>query len=281
MNSLSHLVEDRPQDQEVVGDFDKAIGMVLGFPETAIEAFIGERRALSRKKLPDDVRKSESVRFCDFMLSEDNWQEEIKQGQRYADFIKKVSPKIYQEFMEGLELESIKQFEVEGRDAVVRRASPDDSAAISDIIQKERAARSEREQRPEEQPPEDEALETMRRISDHDNFMMLTCAVEDKVCGYLELSRQGDGSAYINNIEVLKEYQGKGIGKNLLEGCLSEAEKSFGVKNIELYVISGNSKAIALYEKLGFKENKNMRKLGVEQWSGKPADGVTMIKELE
>lgn len=35
--------------------------------------------------------------FFSSTLSKDNWQEEIKQGEQYTQFIKKISPAIYEE----------------------------------------------------------------------------------------------------------------------------------------------------------------------------------------
>ena len=79
------------------GDSDELLGRACGLPKTAIEAYIGKREALDREKLPDEIKKSDAVRFCFFKLSADNWPEEIKQGQKYADLVKRISPKIYQE----------------------------------------------------------------------------------------------------------------------------------------------------------------------------------------
>jgi len=99
-----HLAEWAESDKRILADrrnADGAVGKALGFPRTAIEAFVGKRKVLDPKELPVEFRKSEARRFCGFSLSEDNWQEEIKQGQTYADFIRRVSPIIYQEYIES------------------------------------------------------------------------------------------------------------------------------------------------------------------------------------
>lgn len=79
---------------------DEAKGIAYGFPPTAVEAYLGKRKKLYRQNLPEEVRLSDSIAFCFFILSEDNWQEEIKQGQIYADYIKKISPYLYQKILE-------------------------------------------------------------------------------------------------------------------------------------------------------------------------------------
>jgi len=86
-------------EAEKSGD-DEQIGKAFGFPATAIEAFVGKRKKLDISKLPKEIRESDALLFSSPTLSEDNWQEEVKQGQKYADFIRKQSPKIYNEMRE-------------------------------------------------------------------------------------------------------------------------------------------------------------------------------------
>lgn len=77
---------------------DELIGLAYGYPQTAVEAYIGKRKRLSveeEEALPGETR--DTLRFLNAVPSEDNWQEEVKIGQRNADFIKKISPAIYEE----------------------------------------------------------------------------------------------------------------------------------------------------------------------------------------
>lgn len=50
---------------------------------------------------------------------------------------------------------------------------------------------------------------------------------------------------------VLPEYRGKGIGRQLLQACISKAATK-GITRIELEVRADNERAIALYKALGF-----------------------------
>ncbi|PLS17401.1 GNAT family N-acetyltransferase [Bacillus sp. M6-12] len=52
-------------------------------------------------------------------------------------------------------------------------------------------------------------------------------------------------------IGVLKEFWGYGIGKNLLNECITWADSN-GIKKIALHVLETNDKAAKLYQKLGF-----------------------------
>ena len=77
----------------------EAIGKALGFPTTAVEAFVGKREAWFDENIPNEIRESDAVTFLTPTLSKDNWQEEMKEGDKRARFIKKNSPKIYAEIM--------------------------------------------------------------------------------------------------------------------------------------------------------------------------------------
>jgi ribosomal protein S18 acetylase RimI-like enzyme len=60
-----------------------------------------------------------------------------------------------------------------------------------------------------------------------------------------------DSDIELNKIYVEKSYQGKGIGKKLIEAMLSH-DRLAGVENIYLDVFAKNEKAIGLYKKYGF-----------------------------
>ena len=56
----------------------------------------------------------------------------------------------------------------------------------------------------------------------------------------------------INDLYVLPEHRGKGMGEKLIIECL-EKLKTEGVQSVRVQVLSENATAIGLYEKLGFK----------------------------
>jgi RimJ/RimL family protein N-acetyltransferase len=79
-------------------------------------------------------------------------------------------------------------------------------------------------------------------------------------------------------IIVKKEFRGLGIGKQILI-TLREYAALLGVKTLSLTVFATNSKAIKLYEKVGFVEvervpNKYYRK-------GNYVDGIVMVRNVE
>jgi len=56
----------------------------------------------------------------------------------------------------------------------------------------------------------------------------------------------------INDVYVLPEFRGKGIGKKLVVECLKRM-KAYKVNAVRLMVLTENRTAIKLYEKLGFR----------------------------
>lgn len=73
---------------------------------------------------------------------------------------------------------------------------------------------------------------------------------------------------------LLKEYRGKGIGRNLIEKCI-ESAKYFGYNNIYLETTPELNSAIKMYEKFGFSPIEN--RMGN---SGHHSCGIFMIKKL-
>jgi putative acetyltransferase len=58
--------------------------------------------------------------------------------------------------------------------------------------------------------------------------------------------------AYIVSFFVSDKWRGKGVGRRLIEECVSALKKK-GIRNITVNVSPTNKKAIGVYEKYGFK----------------------------
>ena len=54
-------------------------------------------------------------------------------------------------------------------------------------------------------------------------------------------------------VNILKEYWGLGVGRALMEACIQCAREA-GYVQLELSVVTENTRAIALYQKAGFVE---------------------------
>ena len=122
----------------------------------------------------------------------------------------------------------------------------------------------------------DDQLKFIKGCALSQSVLMLTAFVDGKLAGNCQISfntkikirhRAGIG------IALLKEYWGLGIGSVMFSELIKAAENYGEVSQLELEVIEGNEKAIALYKKFGFEtvsENPDAIRL---------KDG-TMLKEL-
>lgn len=76
--------------------------------------------------------------------------------------------------------------------------------------------------------------------------------VGEKVIGSAALLKMGDDVFELSKMSVTADYQGKGIGRLLIQTCLTKA-KNLGSKKILLFSNHQLQTAIGLYEKFGFK----------------------------
>ena len=82
----------------------------------------------------------------------------------------------------------------------------------------------------------------------------LIAKVGEKVVGFVGFGPYRDAKNYdigeVYSIYVLAHYQGRKIGYNLINAAI---ENLYNYKNIVLWVLKDNNKAISFYEKCGFR----------------------------
>lgn len=96
----------------------------------------------------------------------------------------------------------------------------------------------------------------IREVNEADNDTMLLCLVEGKIAGSCQVNwtnRIKTGHRAGVAIAVLKEYWGLGIGTRMFEEMIRIAEANERILQMELEYVEGNSRARALYEKMGFR----------------------------
>ncbi len=69
---------------------------------------------------------------------------------------------------------------------------------------------------------------------------------DGKLAGYIRVS-ESDNEVELDDLYILPEYRGQGIGSAVLKSCIERADKP-----IFFYVFRKNTRAIALYERIGF-----------------------------
>ena len=90
-----------------------------------------------------------------------------------------------------------------------------------------------------------------------DNEIEICAIINGRVVGTAGLESIGKKDKIKHRAEfgvsIEKDYWGKGIGRALTEACI-ECAKNAGYAQLELWVVGENTKAIALYESVGFRE---------------------------
>lgn len=80
---------------------------------------------------------------------------------------------------------------------------------------------------------------------------------DGKDVGRLRIVRSSE-SIYIGGIQILPEFQGKGIGTAILKDLINESESTGIPITLEVHYV--NEKAIYFYKKIGFQEVGNTEK---------------------
>lgn len=115
----------------------------------------------------------------------------------------------------------------------------------------------------------------MAKDIDSPDAVVLTATWGTVFAGYLDMWRVA-GEGQLNNIAVMPEYRGRGIGQRLMKEALAIL-KGYGDSEMNLEVRKSNRAARSMYTKLGFSE------LGIRPgyYENNGEDGVIMKKELK
>ncbi len=155
----------------------------------------------------------------------------------------------------------IREFEFtlkDGRKALVRSAKEDDVQGMLDYLYQSAGETDFLLRYPEEcgrYTPEGEK-KLFEQINGSDTEAMLVCIVEGKIAGNCPISwnnRIKTRNRANVAIALLKDYWNQGIGTRLFQEMIRIAEENENILQLELEFIEGNSRARALYEKMGFR----------------------------
>jgi ribosomal protein S18 acetylase RimI-like enzyme len=85
------------------------------------------------------------------------------------------------------------------------------------------------------------------------NKNVLVIVEENRLLGYIVLGAEKENKVEIETLYVLPKFHGQGIGRQLIKEALNIFQKSLWLSVWEL-----NNKAIGFYQKLGFKETREL-----------------------
>lgn len=165
----------------------------------------------------------------------------------------------------------------DGRTAILTPPTPDMAPQMLQYLKETCAETPFLLRTPEEcdNIPLDAEKAFLQSAADSETEMMILCIVNGKIAGNCQLSRkvkQKNSHRGSVAIALYKEFWNLGIGTAMLQEMITVA-KSWGLMQLELEVIEGNTRAMALYQKMGFEVT------GFTPNATRLADG-TLLKEF-
>lgn len=167
----------------------------------------------------------------------------------------------------------------DGRTCLLRSAQPDDAKGMLDLLFKT-ACETDFLTRGPEDPLMSEAEERafLKTMQDSPRQVMLVAVVDGLICGSASVfavsSRAKLRHRAVFGISLLRSCWHLGLGSLMSRECIRLA-REMGYEQLELQVFSGNERARALYERLGF-ELWGMIRNGFKLPDGSYQDDVMM-----
>ena len=175
----------------------------------------------------------------------------------------------------------------DGRKGIIRSANTEDESEVSEVLAFIKVACSETDfllRYSEEW--DSTSLEDEKRFlesnNNSDKQALLLCIVDGKVVGDCFISwNTGLKTQHRANIgiSILREYWNQGIGTKLFEELISLAKSQSNLVQLELEFVEGNSRARALYEKMGFRIT-GLVPDAIKQKDGRLLNIYTMMRKL-
>ena len=172
----------------------------------------------------------------------------------------------------------------DGRKAVIRSPRDEDVPGMLEYLYVTAGETDFLMRYPEEcgkYTPEGEK-EYFDRINSSDNNAMLVCFVDGRIAGNCMIS-QNEGLKTRHRatvaIALLREFWSLGIGTRLFEEMIRIAREKEEIIQLELDFVEGNSRARALYEKMGFRI-VGVKPNAIRLKDGRLMNEYQMVKEI-
>ena len=141
---------------------------------------------------------------------------------------------------------------------ILRRLTPDDAIAFRQI----RLAALTESPTAFMSSVEEESAEPLEffraRLDVGNDTTMLGAFTDEVLMGIVGFGRNARlkirHTGFIRSMFVSPEWRGRGVGAALVSQAIAELEQFDGLRQVFLEVISGNTAAVALYSRLGFKQ---------------------------
>jgi len=169
-----------------------------------------------------------------------------------------------------------------GKQATFRSPCKEDAAALLDYLRKTAEETDFVLRYPDEVTMTLEQEEAfIERINQSANSYMIICLVDGKHAGNCSLQFHDKRKVCHRGevaIALVKEFWGMGIGTFMFEEMLQLA-REYGASQLELGMVDGNERGLALYRKMGFCEYGRLPN-AFHQKDGTVRDEILMVRKL-
>lgn len=156
----------------------------------------------------------------------------------------------------------------------IRRAEADDASAIYDMFSSPKVYEGTL------QLPYPSREQWRKRISETDGSYYLVAVSGEHVIGMFSIdtfpNKPRRRHAGLIGISVSEAWQGKGVGKALMQAGVDLADKWINLTRLELEVYADNESAIRLYEQFGFEREGVLRQHAFRD--GRYVDSIMMAR---
>jgi len=173
----------------------------------------------------------------------------------------------------------------DGRDALIRSPRDEDIQGMLDYLYISACETNFILRYPEEcskyTAENEKAL--FARINESDNEVMLVCLVNGEIAGNCQISwSKGIKTRHRASVAIalVSKFWNQGIGTCFFKELIRIAEEDKYITQIELEFIEGNSRARALYEKMGFRIT-GMKPNAIKLKDGTLLNEYSMIREIK
>ncbi len=139
--SIGHTPEDAAHIERAMHqDDDSNLGEALGYPPTAVAAFI-EKKSLLTSEQQQQLDIDPSLKpFVGYRLSANNWETELATAEAWRDHIKSSDPELYEAVIQEQEVNERNEMspaEIKRRDQLIEQAEKEQEEADALIAQAE------------------------------------------------------------------------------------------------------------------------------------------------
>lgn len=172
----------------------------------------------------------------------------------------------------------------DGRTAILKNPEEQDAQGLIDYLVKSSGETDFVIRYPEEceRYTLESEIKLIAEMKESENDAFLTCTVDGKVAGNCHLmmnDRMKMHHRAFVAIALLQEFWNLGIGSFMFSEMLRIAKERGDIEQVELEVVDGNERGIALYKKMGFVEY-GRRPNAMHTKDGRSLDEILMMRKL-